>query len=269
MSRHDERFAVWLERLERRHLSELTFSEVSRALAALSAAYVERRPKLRAGGTLSGAGKRAAYALFYGPLHYLLVREIVRALPHTADQHELLVDLGCGTGAASAAWASAFPRGPRILAIDRHRWVIDEASCTYRDFELSARTRQGDLSRITLPPSPATLLAAFTLNELPDELRDPLLRRLIDRAMKRDRVLVVEPIARSVAPWWGKWSEIVRAAGGRVDEWRFRLDLPPLVAKLDRAAGLDHRELTGRSFWLNGPASTALRRGGQVRPGCE
>jgi hypothetical protein len=38
--------------------------------------------------------------------------------------------------------------------------------------------------------------------------------------------------------------------GGRADEWRFRAELPPIVAKLDRAAGLDHRELTARSLWI-------------------
>ena len=39
-------------------------------------------------------------------------------------------------------------------------------------------------------------------------------------------------------------------AGGRADEWRVDADLPELVARLDRAAGLDHRELTAKSFWL-------------------
>ena len=39
------------------------------------------------------------------------------------------------------------------------------------------------------------------------------------------------------------------AAGGRTDEWRVGVELPPIVAKLDRAAGLDHREITGRSLW--------------------
>jgi hypothetical protein len=28
------------------------------------------------------------------------------------------------------------------------------------------------------------------------------------------------------------------------------VELPAIVAKLDRAAGLDHREITGRSLWL-------------------
>jgi hypothetical protein len=31
-----------------------------------------------------------------------------------------------------------------------------------------------------------------------------------------------------------------------------RVELPAIVAKLDRAAGLDHREQTGRSLWIGG-----------------
>jgi len=66
----------WLADLERRHLAELTFPEVSRALRALSATYVERRQKIAEGAALAGAGKRAAFAMFYGPLHFLLVAHI-------------------------------------------------------------------------------------------------------------------------------------------------------------------------------------------------
>jgi hypothetical protein len=53
-----------------------------------------------------------------------------------------------------------------------------------------------------------------------------------------------------VARWWNRWRDTVEAAGGRADEWRLRPELPPIVAKLDRAAGLNHREITGRSLWL-------------------
>jgi hypothetical protein len=66
-----------------------------------------------------------------------------------------------------------------------------------------------------------------------------------------DRVLVVEPLAGFVAPWWGSWRTAIEAAGGRADEWRFEAELPPIVAKLDRAAGLDHRKLTARTLWLS------------------
>ena len=106
-----DRFADWMRDLEARHLADLTFAEVSRALRALSSNYVERRGTLAAGGPLAGAGKRAAFALFYGPLHYLLVQNIVSALDAAKGQVSTLVDLGCGTGAAGAAWAAAFDFG--------------------------------------------------------------------------------------------------------------------------------------------------------------
>jgi hypothetical protein len=229
---------------------------VSRALRALSSTYVERRGRLGEGAALSGAGKRAAFALFYGPLHYLLTREIVRALPGALSAMSpmaaapTLVDLGCGTGAAGAAWAGACASPPRILGIDRHPWALAEAAWTYRTLGLDARTRQADAAAAPLPKPPALVLAAFAMNELPDASREALLERLIVRAGGGDRVLIVEPLAGFVARWWGRWRNTVVAAGGRADEWRVRVELPPIVAKLDRAAGLNHRELTGRSLWI-------------------
>ncbi len=242
----------WLASLEKRHLSDLTFQQVSRALRALSAAYVERRSRLGGGTALAGAGKRAAFALFYAPLHFLLVERIVRELPGatTAVSRSLLVDLGCGTGAAGAAWAvTAGMR--RVLGIDRNHWALVEARSTYQEFGLDARTKVGDAAAVPLPRGPAAFLAAFTLNELDEPGRDALMNRLLHRALRGgDAVLVVEPIARRTTPWWNAWQQRVEAAGGRADEWRFRVDLPPLVAKLDRAAGLNHREITGRTLWL-------------------
>ena len=63
-------------------------------------------------------------------------------------------------------------------------------------------------------------------------------------------MLVVEPLAKSIVPWWERWTAAFERAGGRADEWRWRVDLPAIVLKLDRAVGLDHREITGRSLWL-------------------
>jgi hypothetical protein len=245
-----EQFTAWITALETRHLAELTFPEVSRALRALSSAYVERRARGSVGAALTGAGKRAAFALFYGPLHYLLVREIVLALPHASGRAAMLVDLGCGTGSSGAAWAMASEGPPSIVGVDRHPWALGEAAWTYRQFALTARTRQGDVLSGDLPKTPVSLLAAFTLNELADEARETVLRRLLVRAANGDRLLIVEPLARGIAPWWNRWQDQVVAAGGRGDEWRFRVELPAIVAKLDRAAGLNHRELTGRSLWL-------------------
>jgi hypothetical protein len=145
---------------------------------------------------------------------------------------------------------------PRVVGIDRHRWAVAEAARTYREFGLTARATQGDVARAEWPKAPASIVAAFTLNELSETARDGVLTRAVDRAARRDgkrggdRLLVVEPLAGFVAPWWAKWRARVEAAGGRADEWRIRVELPAIVAKLDRASGLNHRELTGRSLWL-------------------
>ncbi len=254
----DRRFDQWLAALESRHLAELKFSEVSRALRALSSTYVERRQTIDRGAALTGAGKRAAFALFYAPIHYLIVREIVRALPHGTETPAPIVDLGCGTGAAGAAWAAACGRSPQLLGIDRHRWALSEAVHTYRQFDLAARVRLANLVEAPLPKPPVSMLAAFTMNELPESARDSLLEQMLERQRRSDdreggqtpRVLIVEPVAGFVAPWWDRWGQAFVAAGGRSDVWRFRVDLPPIVAKLDRAAGLNHQELTARSLWV-------------------
>jgi hypothetical protein len=263
-------FQNWLEALEKRYLADLAFREVSRSVRALSADYVERRDKFTRGGLLSGAGKRAAFALFYGPLHFLLVDRIAEQMsawiargPSVAPNgRRLLVDLGCGTGAAGAAWAgrlqtaeSAMPARraspvQRVMGIDRNAWALEEAARTYRQFGFPARTRRADVVGVALPRDPAAFLAAFTMNELPGAGRDGLLTRLLDRGQRGDHVLIVEPLAGSVAHWWDRWHRAFEAAGGRADEWRFRVELPPIIRRLDDAAGLDHEELTGRTLWL-------------------
>jgi SAM-dependent methyltransferase len=224
---------------------------VSRSLRALSSAYVERRSTIAGGAALSGRGKRAAFALFYGPLHFLLVDHIVGSLPPRARTMRALLDLGCGTGAAGAAWASACERPPAVIGIDRNTWALGEAAATYRAFGLSGRTRQEDVAALKLPTDPTAFLAAFTLNEMEDHARDALLERVLDRIARGrgDQVLIVEPVAGSVAPWWNKWRDRFESTGGRSDEWRVQIDLPAIVAKLDRATGLNHREITGRSLW--------------------
>src|SRR5262245_17117552 len=148
---------AWLAALEARHLADLTFPELSRSLRALSATYVERRDRLREGAALSGAGKRAAFALFYGPIHYLLIERIVRELPGATAGAAQLVDLGCGTGAAGAAWAGECEQRPQILGVDRHPWALAEAAWTYRELGFRARTIRGDAAAVALPGSPSLI----------------------------------------------------------------------------------------------------------------
>jgi SAM-dependent methyltransferase len=262
---HDDRsLETWLAALDERHLAGLTLSEVARALRALSSCYVERRAKLQTGGALDTAGKRAAFALFYAPVHFLVTRHIVRALGDSGLTVERITDLGCGTGAAGAAWAleagqrSLAPEGRhgsaggvRLTGIDRHPWAVAEANWTYRTLGIRGRATQGDIGRTPFHVRPGTgLIAAYTLNEVPGEVRHRVLAQLVGAYERGARVLVVEPIARRMAAWWNEWADRVSARGGRSDEWRFAAELPERQRALARAAGLDPRDLTARSLFL-------------------
>jgi SAM-dependent methyltransferase len=243
-------FPAWVDALEARHTRSLTFAEVRRALQALSSMYVQRRGKLAGGDALGTAGKRAAFALYYGPLHFLAVRDIVRALGAARPAPRTVVDLGCGTGVAGAAWALEADARPRVTGVDRSGWAVEEARWTLARLGVRGEVRRADLLSVPLPGRGGGIVSAFAANELPEPTRAGLLQRLLEAARQGARVLVVEPIARGVTPWWPAWAEEFARAGGRSDEWRFPAALPPRLALLDRAAALDHRELTARSLWI-------------------
>lgn len=249
-----EPFGRWVADLERRHLAELAFPEVRKGLQALSSLYVERRGRIGAGAAFDGAGKRAAFALFFGPLHFLVVREVVSALGAARPPLERVCDLGCGTGAAGAAWALG-AGGAEVRGIERSGWAAAEARSTWAALGLRGRVRAGDLLREELPGAGGGVVLGWVVNELEGPSRDALLPRLLEAARRGARVLVVEPIAARPVPWWSAWAEAFADAGGREDLWRFPAALPPLLGLLDRAAGLDHRVLKARSVYLPGQAA--------------
>jgi len=250
VSSQDELFTRWLASLEARHLADFRVAEVTRALRALSSAYVQRRQKLATGAALDSAGKRAAFALFYGPLHMLTIAHIVSDVDRHRTATSSIVDLGCGTGVGGAAWALCGGGRPQILGVDRHPWAVDESRRTYREFGLRGHARIGDLKRLPTLPATGGVIAAYTLNELDEARRHAAETQLLDAAARGTRVLIVEPIARGVTPWWDATAARVKALGGREDEWRFAADLPPFLRLLDKSAGLNHRELTARSLYL-------------------
>src|SRR5258705_4883983 len=126
-------FDDWIAALEKRHLGDLRFPEMTRALRALSSAYVERRHTVARGGPLDSAGKRAAFALFYAPLHFLAATHVIHSIEGAAQPPpSTIVDIGCGTGAAGAAWVVAAGGSPVVVGGDRHLWAVDEARWTYR-----------------------------------------------------------------------------------------------------------------------------------------
>ena len=258
-------------------MAELEFAQLRKAIQALSSVYVERRGALAAGAALDSAGKRAAFALFYGPLHFLLVRRIIGALRSPSLRR--IVDLGCGTGVAGAAWAlecageqgegggAADAAGSRaagrvqVSGVDRNTWAVAEARWTHRALGLRGQVRRATLERTPLPGAGSGIVLAYALNELDPAVRSGMLGRVMEAAKRGAALLVIEPISARSVPWWNEWASEFKAAGGRADSWRFPADLPERLRQLDRAAGLDHQYLTGRSLWLTaGGAGRPARR---------
>ena len=237
--------AVW-----RRHTAGLSFRELRRAAQAISAVYVEGRGQRPAAAALASDGKRAAFAAYFGTLHFLAVSEIVAGLGAETIQGGTVLDLGCGTGVAGAAWAVACARDVAVLGVERNAWAVREARWTLGALGVRGRVVRGDAVRPRLPQDCNAVVAAYFANELDEQERDRLWATLARAADHGARLLVVEPVARRSAPWWPRWSERISSLGGRSDEWRRPVELPSPVRELDHAAGLDHSLLKARSLYL-------------------
>lgn len=263
MTEIDPSIHHWIDAVIARHTAAYSRPEFLKAVRALSARYVEQRAALPGRSVLDSAGKRAAFAGFYAPLHLLTTFLAVRELTPATTSSDAVIDLGCGTGVASAAWALATASSPRITGVDLNNWALDEARWNWAHLELAGRTRRGDLIEALERESrgrdltATTFLCGWSLNELTRPARETAIDGLLRAAGRGARVFVIEPIAGSAAPWWPEWAARATAAGGRADTWRFTTPLPAALATLDRDAGFDRDALTARSVYF-GPTGIGL-----------
>ncbi|MBI3449038.1 MAG: hypothetical protein HY049_09005 [Acidobacteria bacterium] len=299
-----EIFDAWHRSLVQKFSRDLTFPEIRKGVQALSSLYVARRGRLApsGGGAFDGAGKRAGFALFFAPLHFLTIYHAVREIEFDALPFARLWDLGCGTGVGGAAWglaqrfSAALETGPargaaapglKIVGVDRASFPLDEAAATYRAFGLRSETRRLDLggaagaggsaarpailkigSAPSTPPARRSkrpeaasplrgddaVILAYTLNELPEPSRETLLHDLMIGGRTSRPLVIVEPVARRVAPWWSLWERALGDESLSLHslEFRKRVELPAWLAEMDRAAGVDHTELTARVMGVIG-----------------
>jgi SAM-dependent methyltransferase len=245
-----EAFDTWQEEARARFMPPLTFAEVRKGVQALSSLYVERRHQGRLSSrALEGRGKRAAFATYYAPLHFLTAWHALADLEGAEDVQRVL-DLGCGTGAAGAA-AGAACGAARVEGFDRSGWALGEARRSYASFRLAARCRRAALPDglpfrfSSLGPSDL-LVAGWLVNELEPEPQERLLAALLEAREHGARLLLLEPLAGPISPWWETWQPRFAGAGVSARPLKRSLELPAWIALMDKAAGLSHRPLGAR-----------------------
>jgi hypothetical protein len=237
----------WLDALQARHVATYRPKEFTHALQALSARYVERRKELQSRSPLDSAGKRAAFAAFYAPLHFLTVREILdRVAGGTTPDR--IADLGCGTGVCGAAWA--LRHDSVVAGVDDNQWAVDEARWNLKTLGIDGRVTRGDLTTVVNGSLAVdAIVMGWAVNELTAESRAAILPRLTAFAATRGPVLIVEPLSHAVSPWWDEWAAAFAPAGGRADEWKFQIEQPPMLKELSHRAGFRRDVLGARSIW--------------------
>jgi hypothetical protein len=257
---------AWIDALVDRHTRALTRPELLKAIRALSARYVERRADLPARSPIDSAGKRAAFAAFFAPLHFCTITAILDALASSLPHVDRIVDLGCGTGVTSAAWAVTRDRTATIDGVDRDAWSLTEAAWNWRMLGLRGRTRRGDMldalraGRSTRGDvSTEAIVLGWSANELTAPARATLFAALRAASMRHAAVLVIEPLARTAVPWWDEWADPIVAAGGRADEWKLSIDLPARLRDLDEAAGFRREHLGARTLLFPTASSRGAR----------
>ena len=246
-------FDAWLDDAVARHTAALDFREVRKGAQALSWLYVERRGEVDlAARSVEGRGKRAALATYFAPLHFLTALHAMERIGSARfGTIRRLVDVGCGTGASGSAVATALGCGD-VTGIDRSGFALSEARHTYAAFGLLARTRRGRVPDL-LPRAEAGDLWLFgwSANEMDERARDAVLERIVRAIGFGTRILIFEPLAGSIVPWWPAWRAALAPLGVADYECKAPVALPEWIARLDSASGLDHRVLGARA--LAGP----------------
>jgi hypothetical protein len=248
---------AWMQALRERHVQPLGRPAFLKAVRALSSLYVERRQVLDSRSVVDSAGKRAAFAAFFAPFHFLATRLIVQNLRLADVRVDTIIDLGCGTGAAGAAWALAFTDRPTLAGIDVSPWAVEETNWTWRTLGLAGHAHRADVGNTIIRMRQASrrssckgtaIVLGWTVNELRDHARRRLLPALLGLAKQDASILIVEPISRRAAPWWDEWVATFGEAGGVAREWDVEIGATGELADLDRDAGFRRESLRVRTI---------------------
>jgi hypothetical protein len=150
-----------------------------------------------------------------------------------------------------------------LTGIDESSWALQEAAWNWKHLRLGGRTRRGDLGQTAAhlrakPASNLGIILGWAVNELETHARSRLLDDLAAMVARGAHLLIVEPIARTHAPWWPLWIDRLAPLGGQALDWKVAAALPARLAELDRDAGFRRDALSARVLWCPGQSETHL-----------
>jgi len=189
-------------------------------------------------------------AAVYGPL----ADELVAAVP-VALRGRAVLDLGCGTGAATAALRRA---GATVVSLDRSLAMLQHRR--------PGRPPAVNADAVALPIADGgfdAVVAAFLLNHLPPA--EPLLE--MARVLRPGGALAASTWPGGVVdPVKARVDSVMREAGWTAPEWyrvmKQEVELvtgdPDRLAALARASGFQEAEATVRTVAMHLDASTAV-----------
>ncbi len=169
------------------------------------------RPDSAAADYLRDTRACAAYSLFFAPQTYARLSLVLAELPPFPETSQPLrvLDLGCGTGAASWALLDHLGRRPVALSVrDRSRAAL---RCLHDCFSALRQARWPDailrtdpspLEEFTVPSGKFdVILLHYVLNELPPDLRRTLLSRAARSLAPHGRLIICEPLVHDAGDY--------------------------------------------------------------------
>ncbi|MFF6783412.1 methyltransferase domain-containing protein [Streptomyces sp. NPDC012510] len=218
-----------------------------------------------------GAGSYDRLVRLNPGYHAHLRRSARRLALATGTAAHRVLDLGCGTGASTAALAAALPRA-RIVGVDASAGMLRRAAAKNWPARVSfVHAPAEDLGAAGVRGPFDAVLAAYLFRNLAD--CDAVLRTVLELLAPRGRLAVHEYTlsGRRVdrAVWSALCSGVIRPLGaatgngGLYDHLRrsvMEFDTAPAFGERMRRAGFDHVRVLPLRGWQTGITHTFLAR---------
>lgn len=247
---------TWWAKLEAIHNESragLTRRAWHQAIQAASRNYTSQRQRLSQSVAPSPAIQLAQHG-YYGVMHALIVQAIAAYFHIQQWPFQRLIDIGCNTGVAGLTLCAQLPTITSYIGLEPQRWAAKKA----KQFQLACAIPGKIFSGTGLtwqPQKGDLILLSFVLNEMTESQRKVLHSKLLHHLEKGAGILIIEPIARHITPWWDSWlqSFLPWSYSQANLQKAWPVQTPQMWFESHHGAGFHHQRWKARSLWIYHP----------------